>query len=115
MPLSVRTVCSRYGTTAINASRKRTAVGLLVQSNKGEFRRSVDRDEQVELAFCCAQFGDIDVEITDRIGFEFLFGGDLVLDLRQARDAVPFQAAMQRGSGQVRDRRLQRIEAVVER
>jgi hypothetical protein len=52
------------------------------------------------------------MEIADRIGFEFSLGGDLVLDVRQALDAVPFQAAMPRGSGQVRDRRLQRILVV---
>jgi hypothetical protein len=90
-------------------------IGLLVQANESEFRRAVDRDKQVELALCRAQLGDIDMEIADRIGFKFSLGGALVLNLRQARDAMPFQAAMQRGSGQVRDRRLQRIQAVIER
>jgi len=71
-------------------------VRLLVQGDEGEFRGPIDRDEQVELSLCCAQLGDVDVEIADRVGFEFSLGGTLVLDLREARDAVPLQAAMQR-------------------
>ncbi len=40
---------------------------------------------------------------------------DATLNLRKARDAVPLKAPMQRRAGQVRHRRLQGIEAVVER
>jgi hypothetical protein len=39
--------------------------------------KDVDRppaEQACQLAFCCALFGDIDVEITDRIGFEFSLG-----------------------------------------
>src|SRR5205809_2498602 len=38
-------------------------VRLLVQGDEGEFRGPIDRDEQVELSLCCAQLGDVDVEI----------------------------------------------------
>src|SRR5438477_9677793 len=99
IPLSVSTVCSRYGTAAISASRKRTAVGrsaLSCNATKANFRGSVNRDKQVELALCCSNLSDVDMEIADRVGFEFSFLGALVLNMRQARDAVPLQAAMQR-------------------
>jgi hypothetical protein len=66
-----------------------------VQFDEGEFRGSVNRDEQVELALCCSNLSDVDMEIADRVGFEFSFLGALVLNLRQARDAMPFQTAMQ--------------------
>src|SRR6266566_4423371 len=70
--------------------------GEAVRGDESEFRGPIDGDEQVELSLCCAQLGDVDVEVTDRVGFEFSLGGTLILDLRQARDAVPLQAAMQR-------------------
>jgi hypothetical protein len=38
-----------------------------------------------------------------------------ILILQQSADPVALQAAMQRRAGQVRDRGLQRVEAVVER
>src|SRR5207248_501707 len=63
-------------------------IGFVVQFDEGEFRGSVNRDEQVELALCCSNLSDIDMEIADRVGFEFSFLGALVLNLRQARDAM---------------------------
>ena len=44
----------------------------------------------------------------------FFFAG-LSLDIRQLADAVALQTAMQRGSRQMRDARLQRIQAIIER
>ena len=94
---SVWTVCSRYGTAAIKPSRKRTAVGRSAFSCKGtkaNFEvRSIATNSRA--CPCCAQLGDVDVKMTDRVRFEFSLAGVLVLDLRQARDAVPLQAAMQ--------------------
>ena len=88
---------------------------LLVQFDEGELGRSVDRDEQVELALRRSDFGDVDMEVADRIGLEFAFGRGFAFDLRQSGDAVALQAAMQGRARQVRDRRLQGIKAVVER
>src|SRR5436305_7743094 len=48
-------------------------IGLLMQGDEGEFRGSVNRDEQVELALCCSNLSDVDMEIADRVGFEFSF------------------------------------------
>ena len=90
-------------------------VGLLMQLGEGELGGPIDRDEQVELARFGADLGNVDVEIADRIGLELALVRLVALYLRQARDAVPLQTSVERRAGQVRDRRLQRIEAIIER
>ena len=52
---------------------------LLVQLDEGELRRSVDGDEEVELALRGSNLGDVDMKIADRIGLEFAFGARLRL------------------------------------
>ena len=42
--------------------------------DKDELGGAVDRDEQVELALCRPNFGDVDMEVADRIGFELPLG-----------------------------------------
>lgn len=76
---------------------------------------AVDTNEQVELAFGGLHFGDIHVKEADRVALEALSLRLVALDVGQAGNAVPLEAPMQRRPCQVRDRRLQRIEAVVER
>ena len=49
-----------------------TARDLLVQFDEGELGRAVDRHEQVELALGGADFGDVDVEVADRVGLELV-------------------------------------------
>jgi hypothetical protein len=51
----------------------------------------------------------------DRIDFELLLRRLPSLDIRQLADAVAPQTAVQRGSRQMRDGRLQRIQAIIER
>lgn len=89
--------------------------GLLVQFDKGELRGAIDGDEHVQLALFGTHLGNVDVEIADRIALELLLRRPVAIDIRQAADAVALQAAVQRGARQVRDRRLQRIEAVIKR
>jgi hypothetical protein len=55
------------------------------------------------------------VEEADGIPLELLPLGFVAFDIRQARDAMPLKTAMQRRARQVRDRRLQCAEAVVQR
>ncbi len=81
--------------------------------SKGELAGAVDGYEEAELAFGGLHLGDVDVEEADRIRLERLLGCLVALDFGQTRDAVALQAAVQRGSGQLRDRRLQSVEAVV--
>ena len=90
-------------------------VGRLRQPRDGEPRGPVNGDEQVELALAGADLGDVEVEEPDRIGFERPLARLVALDLRQAADAVAVQAAVQAGSRQVRQGRLQSVQAVVER
>ena len=55
------------------------------------------------------------MKIADRIGLELALGRSFAFDLRQARDPMALEAAMQRRARQMRDGRLQSIKAVVER
>jgi hypothetical protein len=88
---------------------------LLVHLDKGEFRRSVDGDDEIEPALSGSDLGDVDVKIADRVGLEFALGRSFAFDLRQARDPMTLEAAMQRRAPQMRDRRLQSVKAIVER
>ena len=88
---------------------------FFVQLDEGKLRRAVDGDEQVKLAGLRPDLGDIDVEIAERVSLELAFAWGGALELGQSGDAVTLQTAVQAGAGQVRDGRLQRVEAVVER
>ena len=68
---------------------------LLVQLDEGELGRSVDGDQKIELSLRCPDFGDVDVEVADRGGFELPLGGSLALDARQLRNPMPLQAPVQ--------------------
>ena len=56
----------------------------------------------------------IDVEEPDRVALEFLFRCLVAVHVRQSGDAVPLQAAVQRGPRQMRNGWLKRIEAIVQ-
>ena len=90
-------------------------IGQLMQLHEGKLRGSIDTDEQVKLAFSGSDFGNVDVKKADRVGLKLLLCGLVAFDLRQPTDAVALQAAMKRRSCQVRNGRLKRIEAIVER
>ena len=89
--------------------------GFYMQFGEGELGGPVDRDEQVEPAFGGLDLGDVDMEIANWIALELPLARRVALDIGQPGDAVALQTAMQRGSRQVRDRRLQRVETVIER
>jgi hypothetical protein len=55
----------------------------------------------------------VDVEITNRIAFEFLLGRLITLHIRQPTDAMTLKAAMQRRACQMRYGRLKGIEAII--
>ena len=88
--------------------------GAFDQPYEGELTGSVDGYEQPELAFSRADLGNIDVDVADGVAREALLLGFVAVDLGQSADPMPFQTAMQRRPGQVRDRRLETVEAVVE-
>ena len=62
-----------------------------------------------------SNLGDVDMKIADRKGLEFALGGGFAFDLRQPGDLVTLQTPVKGRAGQMRDRRLQGIKAVVER
>ena len=87
----------------------RLAHHLLVQFDESELRGPVDRDDEIELV------GDVDMELANRRGLELALRRGFAFDLRKPRDPVALQAAMQRRARQMRNCRLKRVEAVVER
>lgn len=85
-----------------------------MQFNEGELGCAIDGHEQVELALFGTDFGEIDVEVADRIGLELFPRGLVAVHVRQAADAMSLQTAVQRRAGQMWDGLLQGVEAVVE-
>jgi hypothetical protein len=83
--------------------------------DEGELGAPVDGDEEVKLALLSANLRDIDVKVADRVGLELLASRPVALDVGKPGDAVPLQAAMQRRAGQLRDRGLKSVEAIVKR
>jgi len=55
------------------------------------------------------------MKIADRIGLEFAFGGGFAFDLRETGNPVALQTSVKGRARQMRDRRLQSVEAIVER
>ena len=114
---------SKHGVDAIRngfdeclkEGRRRLHAGLFHEFDHGELGGAVDGHELVELAFGSSDLCDVVVEEADRIRVE-LPGARLVsLDLGQAADAVTLQATMKGGAGELGDRGLESIKAVVER
>lgn len=68
---------------------------LLVQFDVGELRCSVDGDEHMELALLGADFGNVDVEVAERIGFELLADGFVAFDIDKLGNAMALQTTMQ--------------------
>lgn len=69
----------------------------------------------MKLAFGGPDLGDVDMEVADRVRLELAPGRFVALDVGLSTDAVALKTAMQRQARQVRDRRLERVEAVVQR
>ena len=87
----------------------------LDQANEGELAGAVNGYEQGQFALFGADLCDVDVEVADRILGKSLLLKLVGFDLRHTADAVPLQAPVQAGAGQMREGRLQAVEAVVQR
>lgn len=74
-----------------------------------------DGHEQVELALGGPHLGQVGVEEADRIRVELLPASLVTLNHGQAADAMAFQTTMKRRAGELRDRGLQSVQAVVKR
>jgi hypothetical protein len=69
----------------------------------------------MELALCSSNLGNIDVEVADGIRLELLLWGLVALDLWQPFNTMSLKAAMQWRACQLRNCRLQGIEATIQR
>jgi hypothetical protein len=90
-------------------------VGFGMQLGIGKLAGTVDGDNQMELAFFRAYLCDVDMEVATGIGRERFLRRFIAFHIRQAADAMPLQAAMQRGACQVRPRGLQRLQTIIRR
>ena len=90
-------------------------VGFFDEFDHSELRSPINGHEQVELAFGGPHLGQVDVEEADWIGVELLSARLVALNFGQAADAMTLQASMKRRAGELRDRRLQRVQTVVKR
>lgn len=93
----------------------RLPIGLVDELGHGELARAVDPDEQIQLAFGSLHLCDVDMKEAYGVALELRPLRLVALIIRQARDAMPLQASMQRRSGQVGDGGLQRIKTVIQR
>ena len=85
-----------------------------MQFGRRYFTGAVNGHEEVLLAFFGLDLGEINVQVADGIVLEFLFcRASPIFAQRQATDAVALKTTVQRRAGQVRNRGLQGIEAIV--
>lgn len=119
----LNTVVGQHGVDAIGNGRNQrfqkrgssAHVCAFDQFNKGELRGTVDSHEQIEFAFSGANLGQVDMEVADRVALELLPVGLAAFHFRKTADAMPFQATMQRRTGQPGNGGLEGIETVVQR
>ena len=90
-------------------------VCLFDEFHHSELRGAVDGYEQVERAFRSSYLCQVDVEEADRIGVELLPLGLVTFDVRQPTDAVTLQTPMKGRAGELRNRSLKSVEAIVQR
>jgi hypothetical protein len=69
--------------------------GLRVQLGIGKLAGAVNGDEQGEPAFFGTYFGNIDVEVSDRVSPELFLLGRVSFNLRQPTHAMALQTPMQ--------------------
>lgn len=80
----------------VQEGRRRPGIRFFDEVGESELRSPVDGDEQVQLAIRRAHFGDVDVEVADRIALEGLLARLVARHVGQAADAVSLQTTVQR-------------------
>ena len=92
-----------------------TSRRALNQAGKSELGSAIDGHEEQEFSLLGSNLREIDVEVADGIGLElFLRPGLMAIQLRQPADAMTLKAAMQSGTGELRDGGLQGVKTVVQ-
>lgn len=76
---------------------------------------SIDGEEKMQLAFGYSHFCNVDVEVADGIGLDLLLWALVAIDVWQSFNAISLKTAMQREAAQLRNGRLQSIEAIIQR
>ena len=67
-----------------------------MQLNEGELGHPIDGDQEIKPALGGLDFGDVDVEVAERVGLELALAWSGAFELGQPGDAMPLQAAVQR-------------------
>ena len=96
-------VISKYGMDLVGDNRDqslqesgcRFSVGLHMELSESKLRSAVNRNKQVELTLFGANFGDVNVEVTDRVVLERFLTPCIAFNLRQPADVVALEQAMQ--------------------
>lgn len=89
--------------------------GASQRAYEGERIGTINGHKYSEQALGSANFGIVDVEVADSATRNALLLRLASVDHGQAANALTFQTTTQREPGQEQDRRLQTVEAVVER
>ena len=95
--------------------RSRPTIGLRDELSEGELGSAINGDEEMKLAFCGAHFGEIEMEVTDGIGFELFPLWAWSMQVWQATDPMALEAPMKRGAGQLRNGGLKCIKTIIQR
>lgn len=72
------------------------AIRLFHELGHGKLAGPVNADEEIELSLHRLNLGNVDMEEANGVSFETLPLWFVALDIRQARDAMPLKASMQR-------------------
>lgn len=91
------------------------AICFLNQLRHRKLAGAINGNKEMELAFLGSNLCDIDMELANRIALELLPLRLVACDVRQSGYAIPLQTSMRGRACQVRYRRLQGIEAIVQR
>jgi len=89
--------------------------GFLVQLHESVFGRPIDRHEKVKPTFLGVHLGDVDVKEADRICLEPGSARLVTPGFGKPGDVVPLETSVQAGAPEMRNRRLQSIQTVVQR
>jgi hypothetical protein len=92
--------------------RSNPRCGSFVQFGKGELADAIDSDEEIELALVRPDLREVDMNVPQRIGLEYLPYAR-AFRVRETADAVALQKVMQRRPREVGNSRLEGVKAVI--
>ncbi len=90
------------------------AFSALTQFSEDKLGCPVNGDKEIELALVSSDLAEVQMKVADGIVLEALLLGRFAFRFGQSVDAMPLEAAMQAGAGQMRYGLLQGVEAVIQ-